>query len=121
MFAVLVACLLGLSPSLDVVRETCDIIEINRVVDEQGRLSFEQLIFWGWSPAHECFLVIDWRMVRSESMRPAANRVKWWDGQTLREVTAGRQISTVTIGDPELKNREVLAQEQRPKLRKGEK
>ena len=40
--------LVGLISTEDIAREEVDLIEVNHFFDEQGRLVFEQLIFYDW-------------------------------------------------------------------------
>ncbi len=56
-----------LNPVDDVARDRVDVIEINHFYDEQGRLVFDQTIFYDWSPDHSRYMVRAWRLVKNPS------------------------------------------------------
>lgn len=115
---------LGLSPQEDVAREQVDLVEVNHYYDEQGRLVFDQTIFYDWSPENSRYMVRDWRMVKSPSQLPQRNwhdggyLAVWQDGEVLRRVHAQAMRETWTQYDPELVEREYLPKEKRRGFRK---
>ena len=104
-----------------------DLVEINHFYDEQGRLVFDQIIFYDWSSAQSRYNVRDWRLLKKTAQVPLRN---WRDGDfvaewhdfkdrdLLRKVKAKMIRQTWTQYDPELLEREFLPQEKRRELRK---
>ena len=119
--AIVIAC--GIAPHEDVARETVDLIEVNHFYDEQGRLVFDQLIFYDWSAEHSRYMVRAWRLVKSSSQLPQQNfpgggyTSVWHDGELLRSVQAQSMRESWTQYDPELVEREYLPKERRKELR----
>ncbi len=117
----LVAC--GISPQDTVAFEQVELIELNHFHDEQGRLVFDQVIFYDWSEPHGRYMVRAWRLVKSPSQLPQRNWrdgsyvTIWHDGDTLRKVRAETMRETWTQHDPELTEREYLPKEKRKDLR----
>jgi hypothetical protein len=113
--------LLSTIPHETVVRESVDLIEANRLYDDNGRLVFEQQIFWDWKGDH--FEVRDWRLVKQESQHPVRDFatggwcVLWQDGETMRRVDCKATRETWTQYDPELVAREKFPKEFRRELR----
>jgi hypothetical protein len=102
-----------------------DLIEINHFYDEQGRLVLDQLIFYDWSPSDGRYHVRAWRRVSSPAQIPlrdwrSGDYVAIWhdskERDVLREVRARSVRETWTQYDPELVEREFLAQEKRRDL-----
>lgn len=114
---------LGVSPQEDVVRERVDLVEVNHFYDEQGRLVFDQTIFYDWSAAHSRYMVRAWRLVKNPAQLPQRDWqdggyvAVWHDGEVLRHVGAESMRETWTQYDPELVEREYLPKEQRKDLR----
>jgi hypothetical protein len=118
---------LGVSPREDVARETVDLIEVNHFYDEQGRLVFDQVIFYDWSEADSRYMVRAWRLVKSPSQLPqkdwkSGGYVALWQdcgqgGEVLRRVHSQSIRETWTQHDPELVEREYLPKEKRKELR----
>ena len=106
---VLALLLLSIIPREDVLRESCDLVEDNFFYDEQGRLVFEQHIFYTWDenaivpglPATEDhaetpsskaarFQVRAWRLVKSPQQVIQKDHatglyfVTWRDGDSRR-------------------------------------
>ena len=116
-----------LSPVEDVVVDQVDLVEINHFYDDQGRLVFDQVIYYDWSPQHSRYQVRDWRLLKSTPQIP---RRDWREGDfvsewhdfkqkdVLRRVHAKAVRESWTQYDPELIEREFLPQEQRRELRK---
>ena len=114
---------LGLSPQEDVAREEVDLMEVNHFYDEQGRLVFDQVIFYDWSPEHSRYMVRAWRLVKNPAQLPQRDwkdggyAAVWQDGEVLRHVHGDSVRETWTQYDPELIEREYLPKEQRKELR----
>ena len=113
-----------LHPTEDVASDEVDLIEVNHFFDEQGRLVFDQVIFYDWSPAESRFNVRAWRLLKSPAQIPRRNWKQgdfstiWHDGDVLRSVRARGIHETWTQYDPELLEREFLPKEKRRDLRK---
>lgn len=121
-------------PSSDVLRERCDLIEVNHFYDSDARLVFDQLLFFDWSDADGRFQLRAWRLIKQPvasktsvpqpEMMPrfdhatGAWRCNWIDGELHREVSAPVLRESTTDYGPELTEREWLAKEQRQELRK---
>lgn len=116
----LVAC--GISPQDTVAFEQVGLVELNHFHDEQGRLVFDQVIFYDWSEPHGRYMVRAWRLVKTNSQLPQRNWRDgtyvsiWHDGDTLRKVRAETMRETWTQHDPELTEREYLPKEKRKDL-----
>ena len=113
-----------LNPVEDVAFDTVDLIEVNHFYDEQGRLVFDQVIFYDWSPAQSRYQVRDWRLLKTPAQLPRRNWSRdefvaiWHDGEVLRKVRAQAIRESWTQYDPELVEREYLPKEKRRELRK---
>jgi hypothetical protein len=119
-WAVLTA--LCLQPQPDVATDEVDLIEINHFHDDQGRLVFDQVIFYDWSPVHSRYLVRAWRLLKTPAQVPRRDYGQqefvtiWHDGDVLRKVQAKVLRETWTQHDPELMAREYLPKERRREL-----
>jgi hypothetical protein len=119
--AIVVCC--GISPQEDVARERVDLVEVNHFYDEQGRLVFDQTIFYDWSASHSRYMVRAWRLVKNPAQLPQRDwqdggyTAVWHDGEVLRHIHAESMRETWTQYDPELIEREYLPKEQRRELR----
>lgn len=118
--------LLTVLPREDVVRETCDLVELNHFYDENGKLVFDQTIFYDWGyPVPARYNVRAWRLVKHESQLPhpyygggpRMYRALWLDGECNRLIYSPSYRETWTQYDPELLEREVLPKEMRRELR----
>jgi len=115
---------LGLNPTEDVAREKVDLMEVNHFYDEQGRLVFDQVIFYDWSPEHSRYMVRAWRLVKNPTQLPERDwrdggyLAVWQDGEIVRRVQAASMRESWTQYDPELVEREFLPKERRKELRK---
>lgn len=117
--------LLSTIPSEDITREQCDLAEINHFYDEQGRLVFDQIIFYDWCP-HALpvprYQVRAWRLVKGPCQIPERDWAgggyasTWLDGEIVRNIRADSIRETWTQFDPELAEREYLKKEQRREL-----
>ena len=121
---VLLLSTVGSNPIEDVPRDRIDLIEVNHFHDDQGRLVFDQVIFYEWSPEKGRHQVQAWRLLKSASQKPRRDYrtgdyvATWLDGETLGEVRAATMRETWTQYDPELVEREHLAKEKRKDLAK---
>ena len=114
-----------LSPADEVTVDEVDVVEVNHFYDDQGRLVFDQVIYYDWSPIHSRYQVRDWRLLKSPTQVPLRD---WRDGgyvsewedfkqrNGLRRVKSKSVRETWTQHDPELVEREFLAQENRTEL-----
>lgn len=102
-----------------IVQDTVDLVEVNHYHDARGEHVFDQLIFYDWSKQKRRFQVRAWRLIKTESQLPRRDHrrdvwlVRWHDDGVLREVTSASRRETWTQYDPELIEREFLAQDQR--------
>lgn len=112
-----------LNPPEDVALDEVSLVEINHCYDQTGRLSFEQLIFYDWSPGQGRFQVRAWRLLKSPNQHPRRNwrhgryEAVWYDKGVMRTVTAKSMRETWTQYDPEMLQRRWLPCEQRRELR----
>jgi hypothetical protein len=120
----LFASAVGLTPNNHgvVANDRVDLIEVNHVYDERGRLTFSQIIFYDWSAEDARFQVRAWRMLKTDAQIPhrdwATNDfvAVWQDDGILREVHADTFRESWTQHDPELVEREHLPKERRREL-----
>lgn len=110
-----------------VVRDYVDVVERNRVYDENAVLVFEQLIWYTWSEADGRFQVRAWRLDKSPAIVPLKTPEGyvsvWMDGDVPRYVLARSRVESWTQHDPELAERAYLDNDKRkglssPKKRK---
>ena len=112
----------GISPREDIAVETVDLIEVNHFYDEQGRLVFDQCLFYDWSSADGRHMLRAWRLVKNPSQLPqrdwehGGHTAIWQDGAVLRKVRAGSLRESFTQYDPELVERGFLPKELRRDL-----
>ena len=97
-----------------------DVIEVNRVHDDNGREVFTQVIYYDWDWRWGRYQVRDWRMVKAPHSWPIGTEQLWLDGHTLRRITARQRCDTWTGHDPELIEREMCPQDYRKRLLKVE-
>lgn len=114
-----------LSPAEEITVDQVDLIEVNHFYDDQARLVFDQIIYYDWSSEHNRYQVRDWRLIKSESQIPlrdwrSGGYVSEWQDfkqrNGLRRVKAKSLRETWTQYDPELVEREFLAQDKRSEL-----
>lgn len=114
----------GLTPAEPAAHDEVDLMEINHFYDEQGRLLFDQVIFYDWSIEDGRYHVCAWRLLKDPAQLPRRNWQRnvyvatWHDGDLLRNVEARQLRETWTQHDPELVEREYLPKECRRELRK---
>jgi len=113
----------GIAPQDDVSRESVDLIELNHFYDEQGRLVFDQVIFYDWSAIEARYNVRAWRLVKNPAQLPQRDwkdggySAMWQDGEQIRHIYSKSIRETWTQYDPELLEREYLPKERRKELR----
>ncbi len=116
---------LTLSPADEVTVDQVDLVEINHFYDDQGRLVFDQLIYYDWSSVQHRYQVRDWRLLKTPTQVPLRDwrtgcYVSEWEDfkqrNGLRRVKSKSVRETWTQYDPELVEREFLAQEKRAEL-----
>ena len=122
---VLLLSTVGTNPIEDVPRDRIDLIEVNHFHDDQGRLVFDQVIFYEWSPEKGRHQVQAWRLLKNSGQKPRRDYqtgeyvASWLDGEMLREVRGRTMRESWTQYDPELVEREHLAKEKRKELTKS--
>jgi hypothetical protein len=105
---------LGAVPHAPLVCDRVDVVELNRVYDDQGRPLLTQMIFWDWYEHDARLHVVAWRLWPEDGARPTRDwsqgeyRLLWHDGELLREVWAGSWRESWTQFDPEMNDRVVL-------------
>jgi hypothetical protein len=114
---------LALNPPEAAVADHVDVVEINHFYDEHGKLVFDQVLYFDWSPAQSRYNVRAWRLLKSPAQVPQKDWQRgdyvatFYDGDVLREVRATSVRETWTQYDPELVEREFLPKERRRELR----
>ena len=125
MFALL---LLSVIPRPDMrVQERADLTELNHFYDDNGKLVFDQTIFYDWSVADERYHVRAWRLMKNAPAElthrdwlRGGYRTTWHDSgsEIITDVWSPEYRETWTQYDPELVEREYLPKEKRKELRK---
>ena len=114
-----------LSPADEVTVDQVDLVEVNHFYDDQGRLVFDQVIYFDWSAQQGRYQVRDWRLLKTQTQVPLRDwreggYVSEWEDfkqrNGLRRVKSKSVRETWTQYDPELVEREFLAQEKRAEL-----
>ena len=111
--------ILGVSPDAPTVQDQVDLIEVNHYYDSQGRLIFDQVIFYQWSQVDARFHVTAWRLLKSSWQVPRKRwsdgnyTTTWRDGDVVRSVVGRNMRETWTQYDPELIERDFLPREYR--------
>ena len=107
-------------PFDDVIRDECDLIELNHCYDEKAEKRFDQVIFWEWDCDRSTHRVVDFRMNVSVRIDRIGDdwRVRFADGETRREVRATSYRETWTQYDPERDDLKWWSMQCRRKLRK---
>ncbi len=126
---VLFLCLLlsSIVPRTKVVRETFDLVEVNHFYDENGKLVFDQCMWYLWEYPNPTYNLHAWRLVKVPSIIPVKDYkmnayVSLWDDGDIQRVVYAKHIKeTWTQYDPELVEREVLPKEERCDLGKVKK
>ena len=131
MLSVLLACAISTVPVEPIASESVDLIEVNHFYDENGKLVFDQVIFYRWSSAGrdyegrtlpERYNVIAWRLIKKPSQLPKKRwrsgryECVWYDQELLRRVSAPAIRETWLQYDPELEERKNFPKERRSGL-----
>lgn len=96
-----------------------DRIEINHVLDADGNVTLDQVIFWDYSPSLAAFVVIDWRTLKTLEQVPYKRGLlyvaQWRDTRDNcgRKVIAGEVVETWTTYDAETTNQEICDRNER--------
>lgn len=110
-----------------VTTDEVDLVEVNHFYDDQGRLVFDQVIYYNWCYDEHRYQVFDWRLLKGDTQVPLRDwrnggYVSEWEdfkqGNGLRRVKSRSLRETWTQHDPELNERELLAEEKRRKLKR---
>jgi hypothetical protein len=113
---------LAVLPRFPIVEDRCDVVEVNHFYDADGRLVFDQVIYWDWCDDAERHQVRAWRLLKSCLQWPARDWERggylavWIDGERLRVVRSATMRETWTQYDPELLERQILSTEGRREL-----
>lgn len=111
---------LGLAPTDGVVRDWCDLTEVNHFYDGDCRKVFQQIIWWDWHAEEGCYHVAAWRMVKDGQPLPISERgryvTRWRDGEALREVVSAQFRETWGHRDPEMIDRVEFLKDSRREL-----
>lgn len=109
---VLAAILLSIIPHDFAMRESVELIEVNKVFDYDGREHLTQTIFWGREG------VLAWRMNSDGRLNPVGKVLYFMDAGIVRCITARTVAESFTQHDVELSARAILPREERRELRK---
>lgn len=117
----LVLLLAHASPEAAVARDRVDLVEVNHFYDDNGRLVFDQVLFYDWCDEAGRFQVRAWRLLKLRSQWPVRDArggytCTWHDGEKLRHVRAAAFRETWGQHDPELIERAALPREHRREL-----
>lgn len=119
--------ILTILPQVEPVVDRCDVIEVNHFYDWEGRLVFDQLIFWEWNPLWCRDDVLDWRLLNKcpgglpeSDHRHGGWTSTFYDEQAgiIRTVRAKSVRETWTQEDPEAIERQICPASQRRGLTK---
>lgn len=118
----MIALLLTVALHPVIIDDYVDVIEVNHFYDENGRLVFDQVIYWDLFNDGE-YHVFDWRLLKRQSQWPQRDYQRggyvsvWYDGDTLRRVRSSAAVETWTQFDPEVTDRENIPVEKRPRFK----
>lgn len=90
------------------VRESVDCIELNHYHDKQGKLVYDQIVFWKANPSDGRFVVRAWCMANDDCRPLTVNgiyKVVWRDGNLVRYVSSRLYRESWTQIDPERENK----------------
>jgi hypothetical protein len=102
--------------------DTCQTIDRNTFYDDQGRVVFEQMLFWEVRDEKE--VIKDWRLIKEHTPDVVHDFARneytltFHDGDATRVVRAKKYRETHFQHDIELRNRDVLPKEYRTLLQK---
>jgi hypothetical protein len=118
-YALVVIAALGLSPPAAVLTDTAEVIELNHFFDGEGRLVFDQVIFWEWYDDVGELHVLAWRLCKSPAQIPLRDwqrggySATWFDGERFRQVRALSFRETWTQYDPEVEDHKFVSPDHR--------
>ncbi len=107
------------------LKERVDLIELNHHHDDLGRHSYDQVIFYEWSPDYCRFHVIAWYLVEEgKAKRPKRDPgrqdhfVSWYDRDAKVNRVVRSELYRETWGqvDPERANKKLLEEKYRVSL-----
>lgn len=112
--------LLAISSGRDhttVITDIVSVIELNHMYDGEGKLVFDQVIWWDWNAEFARYEVRDWRLVQPQrkGVIPTKDRQRgvwvsvFQDGEQMRKVSCLTFRETWTQCDNEMLDREFLA------------
>lgn len=102
-----------------VIVDHVDLIELNHFYNEKMEHVFDQFIFYDWSSQLKKFIVVDWRLKKDPNKFVCKNHhTNRWelvmhDEGNLRHIISKSHRETWTQYDPELRNRNIVTQENR--------
>jgi hypothetical protein len=118
-YALVVTAVLALAPPAAVLTDTAEIVELNHFFDADGRLVFDQIIFWEWRDDLAGLHVFAWRLCKSSAQIPLRDwprggySATWFDGDRFRQVRARSFRETWTQYDPEVADHQFVPPDQR--------
>lgn len=122
---ILLLSIVGSLPFESVVKSQVDLVEVNHMYDDQGRLVFDQIIYYDWYRLDNRYHVRDWRLIKSPSQIPSKvhgagyYQSVWRDGDTIRQIRTKIVRETWTTFDPEIEERSLCPKEHRKLLMKS--
>ena len=99
-----------------------DVLELNHFYDENGRLVFDQYIFWEWDRFTKRFQIKAWRLKKPNMPLDLKNKLIYVFEGNQRDKSKIKKIyfysfrESWTQYDPELLEREFLSREGRKEL-----
>ena len=113
------------APPPEPIRERVDLIEVNNFYDPEGRLVFDQVIFWGYYSDTGTFHVLAWRLIKQPWQKPTYDHASrewvtaWSDDGRMRVVRAMSAAETWSQHDPEAEDRSLIPSCERRGLLEG--
>lgn len=108
---------------------TVDLAELNHFYDDNGRLVFDQIIFYSWSEVESRMQVREWSLMSTPATATAPSRcsipefrhdlkvyVSYFNHPWFFKIYSRDYAETWTQYDPELAEREILPKEKRQPL-----
>ena len=116
MLAIALVLIVGSGWGIAAPPQRYDLIEVNSVYQEDGKLAYKQVLFRDWSPDYRRYHTHAWMIPREINEFPAKTGqkwvVKWTFGQISFHVEAKMYRETETLGDPERYERRFLFKEE---------
>jgi hypothetical protein len=117
MLASLAACLADLGGASVAPDARCHWIECNEVVDDEGRTTLRQVVFWDFDEDDCRFRCVGYVVVQRKPVaRRAGGGWRVFLAEAGKAIDAPAYSSTTTREDPELRDREIHPVERRRKL-----